>query len=176
MLDLATASRSQLVSVVREARAALGRPPGAASTLARLSKETLIAEIRAAQASAAPEPAMPEAAAEPAPPPAPQPDAAPAAGELVMPKRAAKRKLPPMPAREGVVTVLALGNPKHEGSASHARFALLRSGMTVADYLAAAGPRGRRTLRKAVMQGHVRVDAPTPSAAPVRRFIIRTAL
>ena len=45
----------------------------------------------------------------------------------------------------GVITVIAEGNTKHEGSASHARYSLLRSRMTVAEYVAAAGPRGRRT-------------------------------
>ena len=59
--------------------------------------------------------------------------------------------------RDAVVTVLRDDNPKREGSASHARYAMLRFGMTVAEYLAATGPRGGRTLRKAVRQGHVRV-------------------
>jgi hypothetical protein len=52
-LDLATAPKSKLVFALREARRAAGRPPGAASTLARLSNKALIAEIRAAQAAAA---------------------------------------------------------------------------------------------------------------------------
>jgi hypothetical protein len=53
--------------------------------------------------------------------------------------------------------VIATENTKREGSASHARYSLLRSGMTVAEYIAAAGPRGRRTLRKAVAAGQVKV-------------------
>jgi hypothetical protein len=50
--------------------------------------------------------------------------------------------------------------PRREGSASHARFALLKTGTTVADYVAAAGPRGRRMLRKAITASQVRVDGP----------------
>ena len=70
--------------------------------------------------------------------------------------------VPPRPGRalfagDTVITVQQTENPKREGSASHARYAMLRSGMTVAEYLAAAGPRGGRTLREAVRQGHVRV-------------------
>ena len=61
-------------------------------------------------------------------------------------------------AADGVITVIATDNTKREGSASHARYSLLRSGMTVAEYITAAGPRGRRTLRKAVAAGQVRVD------------------
>jgi hypothetical protein len=49
---------------------------------------------------------------------------------------------------------------RREGSASHARFALLKTGMTVAEYVAVAGPRARRTVRKAIAAGQVRVDRP----------------
>lgn len=64
----------------------------------------------------------------------------------------------------GVITVVTTDNPKREGSASHARFDLLRSGMTVAEYIAAVEKatgthRGaRRTLRKAVAAGLVVVS------------------
>jgi hypothetical protein len=57
--------------------------------------------------------------------------------------------------------VLATENTRREGSASHARFALMKTGTTVADCVAAAGPRGRRTLRKAIAAGPVRVDRPS---------------
>jgi hypothetical protein len=40
---------------------------------------------------------------------------------------------------DGVITVIATENKKREGSASYARYSLLRSCMTVAEYIAAAG-------------------------------------
>ena len=103
--------------------------------------------------------------------PAPQ-DAAPPGAEpgadAADDEDAPARALPPLPPREATIVLLRTENPKHPGSASHARYDLLRSGMTVAEYLAAAGPRGRRTLRKALWQGHVRVDpaAPPSSESP----------
>jgi hypothetical protein len=65
---------------------------------------------------------------------------------------------PALPAPDAVITVLRKGNPKREGSASHARYVLPRSGVTVAEYLAAAGSRGRRTLHKALRQAQVLLE------------------
>ena len=97
-------------------------------------------------------PSASEPAAEP--PAAPEPAPTPAASA----EEPAGRVLPPLPPGNAIIVLLRADNPKQPGSASAARYALLRSGMTVADYLAAAGSRGRRTLRKAMMQGHVRVE------------------
>lgn len=93
-------------------------------------------------------------------------------GELVVreladeapPVNGARRGGKALQAAEGIVTVLAASNPKRDGSATHARFDLLKSGMTVAEYISAVEKatgthRGaRRTLRKAVAAGLVVVS------------------
>ena len=58
------------------------------------------------------------------------------------PKKAAPAARAPAPAAapDGRrITVLAPTNPKRPGSAAHARFALYRTGMTVAEFVAAGG-------------------------------------
>jgi hypothetical protein len=190
MLNLDTTPKKQLVSVLRQLQGLRDVPVGAITTLTRLPNRDLQATIAElcgdayivdddARAVRRPNP-------EPAPAPAPEPkptrgrgrkaatngvaanghDERVVAGIAVV-ERPAPKSAPapaaeqsPVVPREGIITLLHAENPKRDGSASHARYALLRSGMTVAEYLTAAGSRGRRTLRKALRQGHVRVDAP----------------
>lgn len=70
----------------------------------------------------------------------------------------------PLQANDAVITVLVAANPKRDGSATAARFGLMKSGMTVAAYIAAVeaatgtAKRARRTLRKAVAAGQVTVS------------------
>jgi hypothetical protein len=66
--------------------------------------------------------------------------------------------------RTAIIRLLATENPKRAGTAAHARFAALRDGMTVADYIAAAGPIASGTLRKAIRRGHVRLEEPAAGA------------
>jgi hypothetical protein len=69
--------------------------------------------------------------------------------------------------RDAIIQLLVAENPKRAGSAAHERFALLRTGMTVGNYLAAATKHGGAsiaagTLKKALRRGHVRLD-PAPA-------------
>lgn len=52
-----------------------------------------------------------------------------------------------------IITVVAEANPKREGSAAHDRFALYRSGMTVADFKTAGG--NAADLAYDVKHGHI---------------------
>lgn len=78
----------------------------------------------------------------------------------------ARRGAKPLQADDMVITVVVASNPKRDGSATAARFGLMRSGMTVAEYIAAVekatgtSKRARRTLRKAVAAGQVVVSSP----------------
>ena len=69
----------------------------------------------------------------------------------------AERELGPLNA---IVRAVASETRSGEGTAAHARFAALRDGMTVAEYVAAAGPVAAGTLRKAIRRGHVRLEPP----------------
>jgi hypothetical protein len=53
-------------------------------------------------------------------------------------------------AQQRTITVLVAANPKRPGSATHARFELYRTGMTVAEFLAAGG----RSVDLAWDEGH----------------------
>ena len=84
--------------------------------------------------------------AAPVPAPAPAPAASPSATHTA-------------PAPDGrVITLLATANPKRPGSAAHRRFALYRTGMTVAAFVAAGGQR----IDVAYDAGHgfIRLDKP----------------
>ena len=50
------------------------------------------------------------------------------------------------------------GKPQAPGQRAHARFALLRDGMTLEEFIAAAGPIASGFLRKAVRRGHIRLE------------------
>lgn len=88
-------------------------------------------------------------------------------GTLVVTEPSAKTGGRALHADDSVITVKVASNPKRDGSANHARFALLQSGQTVGQFVAAveaatgsqAG--ARRTIRKAVRAGLIEV---TPAA------------
>jgi hypothetical protein len=180
MLDLDTTPKKQLISVVRQLQGLRGQPVATIAALGRVQNAKLQATVAElcgdeyvvgddARAMRRPDP-------EPTPAPEPKPtrkrsprksnghdETAVVAGVAVAERPAPVAPVPatgqsPVVPRDGVITVLHADNPKREGSASHARYGMLRSGMTVAEYLATAGSRGRRTLRKALRQGHIRVD------------------
>jgi hypothetical protein len=166
MPDLDKTPKKQLVSVVRQLQKLRGLPVGAITTLTRVQNAQLQATIEelcgddyVVDDAARAVPVEP-AAKEPRPAARQRRQPATAKREPRAALAREQKELRPLPAPEAVITVVLEGNPKRPGSASHARYAMLRSGMTVADYLAAAGSRGRRKLRKALRQGHVRVDAP----------------
>ncbi len=62
------------------------------------------------------------------------------------PKRKGRRRAKEFPP-EHVITVVVATNPKQQGSAAYDLFAIYRPGMTVAQYLEKAGPRGPFLLR-----------------------------
>lgn len=66
-------------------------------------------------------------------------------------------------ADDQVITVLADKNPKREGSAAHDRFAKYRSGMTVAQAVAAGVTRGDLTFD--ADHSFIKIEAPTAAAA-----------
>jgi hypothetical protein len=61
------------------------------------------------------------------------------------------------PPDDAVITVLFTTTPGRPGSGSHGRRALFTAGMTVGEYVAKTGRKGRGTLRKALRRGWVTV-------------------
>ena len=57
------------------------------------------------------------------------------------------------------IKILVAKNPKRSGSAAHARFALYKPGMTVAEFLKAGG--WRADIRWDVTQGFIGIENPS---------------
>ena len=71
-----------------------------------------------------------------------------------------------------VITVLVEGNPKRAGTSAHRKFALLRTSMTVAEYMALEGAYPDLDKEKAwpcielrwcLQKGWIRLDSPSSS-------------
>ena len=62
---------------------------------------------------------------------------------------------------DAVINVLAQSNPKREGSKARSRFDLYKPGMTVREYVAEAGPDGRRDLVWDRQHGFISLMVPT---------------
>jgi len=162
MFDLSKATKSQLVTLVQEIQSYAGEKSLAASTLARSRNEDLVTRIqtflfentdRGISEEGHLELTKPE-------PPVVVVDKAVLAGICVdgTANPAKGRGRTPAHSDDAVITVTVEKIPGREGSAAFARASEFRSGQTVGAFLAAAGVKGRRTLRKALRKGWVVVN------------------
>jgi hypothetical protein len=174
MFDLSAAKNPDLAAILRALQERTGIAVGPASLIARMKRADLISKIEEQCAAGSLAIADDGSVAPGSVPEAGEPSAAPSEAPLAAPvpevevvgtfTRTASQRVLLQP-DDWVITVL-VENSRREGSVAHARFSLLQTGQTVAEFIAAvvaatgSDHRARSTLRKAVRRGEISVAAP----------------